>query len=133
MLSDARNPNNTLFNTTLQGVNALDPSKVPLTRTEAVSVAGALTANITNTPGFDRTNPSPANISIAANQSGERVFAINNQNPGAANAVYTSVDVNQARNQELGVSTAQSQPPPERHVQPTVPQPQVDNPSRGLN
>jgi hypothetical protein len=111
-------------------VSNLDPSKVPLNRNEQVNVAGALTANITNTPGFERNNPNPSNISIAASQSGDRVFAINGQNPAAPNAVYTSVDVSQARNQPLEVSSAQSSlPPPTPTVQtaPVQNQPQPEN------
>jgi hypothetical protein len=92
-------------------VSNLDPNRVQLNRSEQVNVAGALTANITNTPGFERNNPNPSNISIAASQSGDRVFAINGQNPGAPNAVYTSVDLNQARTQPLEVSSAQAVAP----------------------
>jgi hypothetical protein len=129
-LNDSRNQNNTLFNTTLQGVSALDPTKVPLSRNEQVNVAGALTANITNSSGFDRSNPNASNVSIAASQTGDRVFAINNQNPGAPNAVYTSVDVNQARVQPLEVSSAQALPPqqaPPQPVQQAVVPPQIEN------
>ncbi|MFZ5638433.1 MAG: XVIPCD domain-containing protein [Pseudomonadota bacterium] len=124
LLNDPRNPNNQLYSTTLAGVSGLDPAKVPLNRNEQANVAGALTANMTNTPGFERNNPNPSNISIASSQTGDRVFAINGQNPSAPNAVYTSVDVNQARVQPLEVSTAlanvpsrtppvQEQPPPQ--------------------
>jgi hypothetical protein len=112
-------------------VSNLDPSRVQLNRSEQVNVAGALTANITNTPGFERNSPNPSNISIAASQSGDRVFAINGQNPGAPNAVYTSVDVNQARSQPLEVSSAQAAvPPPQTPVVQTPQvqsQPQPDN------
>lgn len=138
LLNDARNQNNSLFNTTLQGVSALDPSKVSLSSNERVNVAGALTANITNTPGFDRINTSPSNVSIAASQSGDRVFAINNQNPGAPNAVYTSVDVNQARAQPIEVSSSQALPPaptPPPPVQQTAVAPQIEGSpaSKGIN
>jgi hypothetical protein len=128
-LNDSRNQNNALFNTTLQGVSSLDPSKVPLNRNEQVNVAGALTANITNSSGFDRSNPNSPNVSIAASQTGDRVFAINNQNPSAPNAIYTSVDVNQARVQPLEVSSAQALPPQAapQPVQQAMAQPQVEN------
>jgi hypothetical protein len=105
-------------------VSNLDPNRVQLNRSEQVNVAGALTANITNTPGFERNNPNPSNISIAASQSGDRVFAINGQNPGAPNAVYTSVDLNQARTQPLEVSSAQATLPSQT---PAVQTPQVQN------
>lgn len=138
LLNDPKNPNNPLFNTTLLGVSNLDPSKVQLNRTEQINTAGALAANVTNTPGFNRDNPNPSNLSVAASQDGNRVFAINNKNPDAPNAVYTSVDLNQARNQPLEVSTALAQPP-----QPTAPVQVVQTPlvaplesapqSRGMN
>jgi hypothetical protein len=111
LLSDPANPNKPLYDAVLQGVGALDASKVPLTETEQVNVAAALTASMTQTPGFQRGNPDPMAISIAASESGDRVFAINSQNPGAPNAMYTSVEVEQARGQSLLVSSAQIAPP----------------------
>ena len=130
LLNDEKNPNNGLFNAALQGVTALDPSKVLLNKDEQVNLAAALTANMSNNPNFDRLNPNPANISIAASEAGDRVFAINNQNPGAPNAVYTSVDVNQARAQPLEVSSAQALPPPPvpaPDMQQALTQQQMDN------
>ena len=111
LLNDPANPNKPLYDVVLQGVGTLDASKVPLTETEQINVAGALTASMTQTPGFQRGNPDPTAISIAVSESGDRVFAINSQNPGAPNAMYTSVEVEQVRGQSLQVSSAQIAPP----------------------
>jgi hypothetical protein len=126
-LNDPRSQNNSLFASTLQGVSALDPSKVSLNSNERVNVAGALTANIINTPGFDRSNSNPSAVSIAASQNGDRVFAINNQNPSAPNAVHTSVDLNQARMQPIEVSSAQVLPTPPPVQQQTTTAPQIES------
>lgn len=108
LLNETTHPNKPLYDAVLQGVGNLDASKVSLTGTEQINVAGALTASMTQTPGFQQQgNPDPAAISIAASENGDRVFAINNQNPGAPNALYTSVEVELVRNQSLQASSAQ--------------------------
>ncbi|NOT86576.1 MAG: hypothetical protein HOP03_00165 [Lysobacter sp.] len=112
LLNDPANPNKPLYDAVLQGVGNLDASKLSLTGTEQINVAGALTASMTQTPGFNRGNPDPAAISIAVSENGDRVFAINSQNPGAPNAMYTSVEVEQVRNQSLQASSSQVAQPP---------------------
>jgi hypothetical protein len=108
LLNETAHPNKPLYDAVLQGVGNLDASKVSLTGTEQINVAGALTASMTQTPGFQQQgNPDPAAISIAASENGDRVFAINNQNPGAPNALYTSVEVELVRSQSLQASSAQ--------------------------
>lgn len=104
--------NRPVFEAVLKGVQDLDPARVQLSPAEQANVAGALTANMTRTPGFSPGTPDPASISIAASENGERVFAINNQNPGAPSAVYTSVQVDQARALPLEQSTALVAPAP---------------------
>ncbi|MFZ2752718.1 MAG: XVIPCD domain-containing protein [Lysobacteraceae bacterium] len=128
LLNDPAHPNKPLYDAVLQGVGTLDASKVPLTETEQANVAGALTASMTQTPGFQRGNPDPTAISIAASENGDRVFAINSQNPGAPNAMYTSVEVEQVRSQSLQVSSAQVAPPSSAPEPPTTIQEQVLSP-----
>jgi hypothetical protein len=99
LLNDPAHPNKPLYDAVLQGVGNLDASKVTLT--------GTLTASMTQTPGFQGGNPDPTAISIAASENGDRVFAINSQNPGAPSAMYTSVELEQARGQSLQASSAQ--------------------------
>jgi hypothetical protein len=107
LLNDPAHPNKPLYDAVLQGVGNLDASKVTLTGTEQINVAGALTASMTQTPGFQGGNPDPTAISIATSENGDRVFAINSQNPGAPSAMYTSVELEQARGQSLQASSAQ--------------------------
>lgn len=108
LLSDAAHPHKPLYDTVLHGVGHLDASKVSLSGAEQANVAGALTASMTQTPGFHRGNPELASISIAASENGDRIFAINSQNPGAPTAIHTSVDVELARGQSLSASSAQA-------------------------
>lgn len=130
LLNDPANPNKPLYDAVLQGVGTLDASKVPLTETERINVAGALTASMTQTPGFQRGNPDPTAISIAASENGDRVFAINSQNPGAPNAMYTSVEVEQVRSQSLQVSSAQIAPPSSAPEPPNTAQEQMLSPEQ---
>ncbi|TXH73612.1 MAG: hypothetical protein E6Q88_05210 [Lysobacteraceae bacterium] len=105
LINDTRNASNPLFNSVLSAVEGLDPAKYPLSRSEQINIAGALTAGMANTPGFDLNAPGASNISLAFSQGGDRIFLINNPNPGAPNAVYASVDLDQARHQSLEQST----------------------------
>lgn len=125
LLNDAASPNKPLFDATLKGVGELDPARVALTPTEQTNVAAALTANMTQTPGFQRDNGDPALVSIVASDSGDRIFAINHQNPDAPNAVHTSVAVDQARAQPLEVSTALAMVPQQELSPPTPVQEQA--------
>jgi hypothetical protein len=124
LLSDPDHPNKPLYDAVLHGVGKLDASKVPLSGAEQSNVAGALTANMTQMPGFNRGNPDPASISVAASESGDRIFAINSQNPGAPNAMHTSVALDQARGQSLSASSAQAL------VTPTPAAPELPNPTQ---
>lgn len=116
LLDDAANPHKPLFEAVHKGVDDLNPSKIPLSSTDRTNIAGALTANMLQTPGFHGANPDPTTISISASDRGDRIFAINSQNPASPSAVYTSVVVDEARKQPLEVSTAlaaaQSPAPP---------------------
>jgi len=121
LLSDPAHPNKPLFDAVLKGVGDLDPARVALTPAEQTNVAAALTANMTQTQGFPREQTDAVQVSVAASDKGDRVFAINGQNPDAPNAVYTSVAVDQARAQPLDVSTAQAIAPQQQEPQPPKP------------
>lgn len=117
LLNDPGHPDKPLFDAVLKGVGDLDPARVALTPTEQTNVAAALTANMTQTQGFLREQTDAVQVSVAANDKGDRVFAINGQNPDAPNAVYASVAVEQARAQPLDISTAQAIAP-QKELQP---------------
>lgn len=121
LLNDPAHPNKPLFDAVLKGVGDLDPARVALTPAEQANVAAALTANMTQTQGFPREQTDAVQVSIAASDKGDRVFAINGQSPEAPNAVYTSVAVEQARAQPLDVSTAQAIAPQQQELQPPKP------------
>lgn len=116
LLDDTANPHKPLFEAVQKGVGDLDSTKIPLSSADRANIAGALTANMLQTPGFHGANPDPSTISISASDRGDRIFAINSQNPASPSAVYTSVVVDEARKQPLEVSTAlaaaQSPAPP---------------------
>ena len=121
LLNDPANPNKPLFDAVLKGVGDLDPARVALTPAEQTNVAAALTASMTQTQGFPRGQSDVMQVSVAASDKGDRVFAINGQNPDAPNAVYISVAVEQARAQPLDVSTAQAIAPQQQELQPPKP------------
>lgn len=121
LLNDPAHPNKPLFDAVLKGVGDLDPARVALTPAEQTNVAAALTASMTQTQGFPREQTDVVQVSIAASDKGDRVFAINGQSPEAPNAVYTSVAVDQARAQPLDVSTAQAIAPQQQELQPPKP------------
>lgn len=122
LLNDPANPNKPLFDAVLKGVGELDPARVPLTALEQTNVAAALTAGMTQTQGFAREQGDAAmQVSVAASEKGDRVFAINAQNPEAPNAVYTSVSVEHARALALDISTAQAIAPQPQETQPPKP------------
>ena len=121
LLNDPANPNKPLFDAVLKGVGDLDPARVALTPAEQTNVAAALTAGMTQTQGFPREQSDVVQVSVAASDKGDRVFAINGQNPDAPNAVYISVAVEQARAQPLDVSTAQAIAPQQQELQPPKP------------
>lgn len=121
MLNDPANPNKPLFDAVLKGVGDLDPARVALTPTERTNVAAALTASMTQSQGFSREQSDVVQVSVAASDKGDRVFAISGQNPDAPNAVYISVAVEQARAQPLDVSTAQAIAPQQQELQPPKP------------
>ena len=106
LLDDTANPHKPLFEAVQKGVGDLDSTKIPLNSADRANIAGALTANMLQTPGFQGANPDPATISISASDRGDRIFAVNSQNPASPSAVYTSVVVDEARKQPLEVSTA---------------------------
>lgn len=120
-LNDPAHPNKPLFDAVLKGVGDLDPARVPLTPAEQTNVAAALTANMTQTQGFPREQADVVQVSVAASDKGDRVFAINGQSPDAPSAVYASVAVEQARAQPIDVSTAQAIAPQQQELQPPKP------------
>ena len=120
-LNDPANPNKPLFDAVLKGDGDLDPARVALTPAEQTNVAAALTASMIQTQGFPREQSDVVQVSVAASDKGDRVFAINGQNPDAPNAVYISVAVEQARTQSLDVSTAQAIAPQQQELQPPKP------------
>jgi hypothetical protein len=131
-LDDAANPHKPLFEAVQKGVGDLNPSKIPLNSTERTNIAGALTANMLQTPGFHGTHPDPTTISISASERGDRIFAVNSQNPASPSAVYTSVVVDEARRQPLEVSSALAAAQPLAPPAPTPTQEQtqqVESPS----
>ncbi len=121
LLNDPANPNKPMFDAVLKGVGDLDPARVALTPAERTNVAAALTASMTQTQGFPREQSDVMQVSVAVSDKGDRVFAINGQNPDAPNAVYISVAVDQARAQPLDVSTAQAIAPQQQELQPPKP------------
>lgn len=121
LLNDPSHPNKPLFDAVLKGVGDLDPARVALTPVEQTNVAAALTAGMTQTQGFPREQAEALQVSVAASDKGDRVFAINGQSPDAPNAVYASVAVEQARAQPLDVSTAQAIAPQQQELQPPKP------------
>ena len=121
LLNDPAHPNKPLFDAVLKGLGDLDPARVALTPAEQTNVAAALTASMTQTQGFPREQTDTVQVSVAASDKGDRVFAINGQSPDAPNAVYTSVAVDQARAQPLDVSTAQAIAPQQQELQPPKP------------
>ena len=121
LLNDPAHPNKPLFDAVLKGVGDLDPARVALTPAEQANVAAALTANMTQTQGFPREQTDAVQVSVAASDKGDRVFAINGQSPEAPNAVYASVSVDLARAQPLDVSTAQAIAPQQQELQPPKP------------
>jgi hypothetical protein len=125
LLTDSGHPHKSLYDAVLHGVGNLDGSKVALSSTEQSNIAGALTAHMTQLPGFHRSNSDLVSISIASSEDGSRVFAINSQSPNAPGAMHTSVEIDQARGRSLIASSAQAMlsPAPEP-VKPTQEQAQ---------
>jgi hypothetical protein len=131
-LDNAANPHKPLFEAVHKGVGDLDPSKIPLSPADRTNIAGALTANMLQTPGFHGAHPDPTTISISASDRGDRIFAVNSQNPASPSAVYTSVVVDEARRQPLEVSSALAAAQPLAPPAPTPTQEQtqqVESPS----
>ena len=107
LLNDAANPDKPMYDAVLKGVNGLDPARVALTPEEQVKVAGALTASMAQTPGFNRATADLSSITIALSENGDRLFVINHQNPGAPDAMRASVALDTARGQSLEASSEQ--------------------------
>jgi hypothetical protein len=111
------------------GMNALDAQRLPLNAEERSNVAGALTAQLAQTPGFNRDGFDPKQLSVAVGEGNDRVFAIHGSHPGAPDAVYANVSVDQAKQQSLQVSgaAATAEPPqPQR----AAPQQETEQPSQ---
>lgn len=107
LLNDAANPDKPMYDAVLKGVNGLDPARVTLTPEEQIKVAGALTASMAQTPGFNRATADLSSITIALSENGDRLFVINHQNPGAPDAMRASVALDTARGQSLEASSEQ--------------------------
>lgn len=122
LLNDAASPDKPMYDAVLRGVNGLDPARVALTPEEQVKVAGALTASMAQTPGFNRATADLSSITIALSENGDRLFVINHQNPGAPDAMRASVALDTARGQSLEASSeqmlvAQTVAPQQKQVQ----------------
>jgi hypothetical protein len=114
------------------GMHALDAQRLPLSADERSNVAGALTAQLAQTPGFNRDGFDPHKLSVAIGQGNDRVFAIHGSHPGAPDAVHANVSVDQAKQQPLQVSAAQAtaEPPqPQRTAAQQTEQPSQSTPA----
>jgi hypothetical protein len=111
------------------GMHALDAQRLPLSADERSNVAGALTAQLAQTPGFNRDGFDPKQLSVAVGEGNDRVFAIHGSHPGAPDAVYANVSVDQAKQQSLQVSGAQATAEPPQ-PQRTAPQQETEQPSQ---
>lgn len=107
LLNDAANPDKPMYDAVLKGVNGLDPARITLTAEEQANVAGALTASMAQTPGFNRATMDFSSMTIALSENGDRLFLINHQNPGAPDALRASVALDTARAQTLEASSGQ--------------------------
>lgn len=118
LMNDSAHPSFPMYEAVLKGLHAQDSTRLPLSADERSNVAGALTAHLAQTPGFNREGFDAKHLSVALNETNDRVFAIHGQQPGAPDAVYANVSVDQAKQQSLQVSTAAAM------VEPPQPQPQ---------
>lgn len=132
MLNQLGHPLNPVYDAVHKGIGEQDASRLSLNPSEHANTAGALTAHLAQTPGFDRTKFDPATLSVALSEGNDRLFAIQGRTPGAPDAVYANVAVDQARQQPLEVSSAQAviEPPkPAPQQAQAQEQPQQDAPS----
>lgn len=132
MLDHLSHPLNGVYDAVHKGIGAQDASRLSLNPSEHANTAGALTAHLAQTPGFDRTTFDPATLSVALSEGNDRLFAIQGRTPGAPDAVYANVAVDQAKQQPLEVSSAQAMiepPKPAPQQAQAQEQPQQDTPS----
>ncbi|MGN6152251.1 MAG: XVIPCD domain-containing protein [Lysobacteraceae bacterium] len=118
LMNDSAHPSFPMYEAVLKGLHAQDSARLPLSADERSNVAGALTAHLAQTPGFNREGFDAKHLSVALNETNDRVFAIHGQQPGAPDAVYANVSVDHAKQQSLQVSTAAAMvepPQPQRH------------------
>lgn len=109
-LDDPSHTHAPLYDTTLKAVAELAPANAALSAQEHANVAAALTAQMANSTAFAPQAADPSQVSFGLAQNGERLFAINHTTPDALNAVHVSVDLQQARQQAVDVSSAQVDP-----------------------
>lgn len=109
-LDDPAHAQAPLYDTTLKAVAELAPAPAALSPQEQANVAAALTAQMANSTAFASQLADPSQVSFGVAQNGERLFAINHAVPDALNAVHVSVDLQQARQQAVDVSSAQVDP-----------------------
>ena len=132
LLNQLTHPLHPVYDAVHKGIGEQDASRLSLNPSEHANTAGALTAHLAQTPGFDRTKFDPAALSVALSEGNDRLFAIQGRTPGAPDAVYANVAVDQARQQPLEVSSAQAviEPPkPAPQQVQSQEQPQQDAPS----
>lgn len=118
-LDQIHHPLNAVYDAVHKGIGAQDASRLSLNPSEHANTAGALTAHLSQTPGFDRSKFDPANLSVALSEGNDRLFAIQGRTPGAPDAIYAAVAVDQAKQQPLEVSSAQAM------IEPPKPAPQA--------
>lgn len=132
LMNDSAHPSFPMYDAVLKGLHAQDSTRLPLSAEERSNVAGALTAHLAQTPGFNREGFDAKHLSVALNEGNDRVFAIHGQQPGAPDAIYANVSVDQAKQQSLQVSTAAAmvEPPQHQHRQDA---PQQDAPAPAMS
>jgi len=118
MLNQMMHPLNAVYDAVHKGIGEQDASRLALSPAEHANAAGALTAHLSQTPGFDRTKFDAAALSVALSEGNDRLFAIHGRTPGAPDAVYANVAIDQARQQPLEMSSAQAM------IEPPKPAPQ---------
>ena len=131
MLDQMHHPLHTVYSAVHKGIGEQNAVRLSLNPSEHANTAGALTAHLSQTPGFDRSKFDPANLSVALSEGNDRLFAIQGRTPGAPDAVYAAVAVDQAKQQPLEVSSAKAmnEPPKPTPQTQAQEQPQQDTPN----
>lgn len=131
LLSQMSHPLHGVYDAVHKGIGQQDASRLSLNPAEHANAAGALTAHLSQTPGFDRAKFDAGQLSVALSEGNDRLFAIQGRTPGAPDAVYANVAIDQAKQQPLEVSSAQAmiEPPKPAPQTQTQEQPQQETPA----